>query len=261
MEKESRKISFLKDKKGKGRKKGNEMIQKNYCFADVVVQARYRDSYMEELCKKYETDLPEQFVIEVTEEGVRKEEKNSSDKELPFGYLESLAFYRQFCEKAVEKNILLFHSSVVAVDGEAYIFTAPSGTGKSTHTALWRKVFGHRAVMINDDKPLLKIEQDAVWVYGTPWDGKHRISTNTKARVRAVCILQRGEENEIHRENFYEAYPFILKQTYLPNEEMGMKKTLELVNQFMGRVPVYTMKCTISEEAARMAYQTMKLQN
>lgn len=236
------------------------MIQKNYCFADVVVQARYRDSYMNDLCQAYETNLPEQFVIEVTEEGVRKEERNNTGSEFPYGYLESLSFYRQFCEKAVENNILLFHSSVVAVDGEAFLFTAPSGTGKSTHTALWRKVFGHRAVMINDDKPLLKIETDAVWVYGTPWDGKHRLSTNTKAKVKAVCILQRGEENEIHQESFYEAYPWILKQTYLPDEEMGMKKTLELVNQFMEQIPVYTMKCNISDEAAQMAYQAMKAQ-
>ena len=154
-------------------------------------------------------------------------------------------------------DILLFHCSAVSVDGQAYLFTAPSGTGKSTHTALWREVFGERAVMVNDDKPLLKIENNRIYVYGTPWDGKHHISTNIKVPVKAVCLLGRGMENEIHRESFQVAYPCMLAQTYRADDAEKMKKTLELVNQFMAVVPVYSMKCTISKEAAQMAYDCM----
>lgn len=233
-------------------------MERTYQFADVAVRAVYQDSYMQELCREYETEEKPEFMIEVTAQDVKREEEKSGEPGYPYGYLESLAFYRKFCEAVVEKNILLFHSSVVAVDGQAYIFTAPSGTGKSTHTALWRQVFGERAVMINDDKPLLKLEEDAVWVYGTPWDGKHRISTNTRVRVKAICLLNRGAENSIVRESFFQAYPFILNQTYRPNEEKGMKKTLELVNQLMEQIPVYSMKCNISREAAEMAYEAMK---
>lgn len=129
-------------------------------FADVAVQAIYKETYMQELCREYETEKAPELTIEVTQEDVAREK--SEETQYPYGYLESLAFYRKFCEAAVEKNILLFHSSVVAVDGHAYVFTAPSGTGKSTHTSLWRKVFKDRAVMINDDKPLFKIEENAV---------------------------------------------------------------------------------------------------
>ena len=112
--------------------------------------------------------------------------------------------------------------------------------------------------MINDDKPLFKIEEDSVWAYGTPWDGKHRISTNTKAEIKALCILERGKENSIQKESFFDAYPFILNQTYRPDDEQGMAKTLELVNKMMNLLPVYKMKCNISREAAEMAYNAMK---
>lgn len=234
------------------------MITKTYEFADVAVRAVYRDNYIQELCREYESGKEPELTIEVTAEDVKKEEEKSEEPGYPYGYLESLAFYRRFCEAVVEENILLFHSSVVAVDGQAYVFTAPSGTGKSTHTSLWRKAFGRRAVMINDDKPLFRIEEDSVWAYGTPWDGKHRISTKTKAEIRAICILDRGIENSIQREGFYSAYPFILNQTYRPDSEAGMEKTLELVNRMMTVLPVYRMKCNISEEAAVMAYNAMK---
>lgn len=231
-------------------------MRKNYEFAETVVCAEYRESYIRELCKDYETDQKEEFQIIVAPEDVAKEKNGSSD--FPYGYLESLAFYRKFCEKVLEKNILLFHASVVAVDGEAYLFTAPSGTGKSTHTALWRKVFQEKAVMINDDKPLLRFLDDGIWVYGTPWDGKHRLSTNTKAKVKAICMLGRGETNTIQRTDFVSAYPVILNQTYRPDYESGMQKTLELVNDMLGQVPVYSMKCNVSEEAAQMAYEAMR---
>jgi hypothetical protein len=217
------------------------------------------------MCEEYEVDREQReeesefLEIEVTAEDIANEAGKSTDGyEYPAEYLETLAFYRKFCEAVVEKGILLFHSSVVAVDGVAYMFTAPSGTGKSTHTALWRNVFGDKAVMINDDKPLLKVTEEGVIVYGTPWDGKHRISTNTSVPVQAICILERGQENEIRREEFFAAYPVILNQTYRPDDAGKMKKTLELVNLLMGQIPVYRMKCNISEQAACMAYNSMK---
>lgn len=235
------------------------MITRVYKFADINVEANYEYTYIEEMCSEYEVEGASDLVITVTKEDIDHEIRKSNDGFVyPEDYLESLAFYRKFCEAAVEWDVLLFHSSVVAVDGIAYMFTAPSGTGKSTHTALWRNVFGDKAVMINDDKPLLKVTDEGVTVYGTPWDGKHRISTNVSVPVQAICILERGTENAIQKETFFDAYPIILSQTYRPNEEKKLEKTLELVNTLMNKVPIYRMKCNISEQAASMAYNAMK---
>ncbi len=239
------------------RRMAEKMISKIYEFADIVVKAIYKDTYLEDMCKAYESTKEPELTIEVNEEDVEREADKSEIKGFSYGYLESLAFYRKFCEAVVYQDVLLFHGSVVMVDGDAYVFTAPSGTGKSTHTGLWREVFGERAVMINDDKPLFRFEQAGILAYGTPWDGKHHLSTKTKAKIKGICILERGEKNQIQREDFYQAYPFILNQTYRPDDEDGMRKTLELVNQMMTGIPIYRMACNISKEAAVMAYECM----
>lgn len=118
-------------------------------------------------------------------------------RNFPDSYLETLAVYRKFAENLLAYDTVLFHGSVVAVDGIGYLFTAKSGTGKSTHTRLWREYFGERAVMVNDDKPLLQVTENGVIVYGTPWDGKHHLSNNISVPLKAICILTRAEENHI----------------------------------------------------------------
>ena len=67
------------------------------------------------------------------------------------------------------------------------MFTAPSGTGKSTHARLWREAFGERVVMINDDKPLLLVRPEGVTVYGTPFRGKHGLGGDRSAPLRAIA--------------------------------------------------------------------------
>ena len=171
------------------------------------------------------------------------------------GYLESLAVYRKICEAMVDFDTILMHGSVVAVDGQAYLFTAKSGTGKSTHTRFWREVFGERAVMVNDDKPLLKLTEDGVLACGTPWDGKHHLSTNICLPLKAICILERGERNEIHAISPQEALPMVFQQTYRPKK---LGKYMEIIDKLMGRVDFYRMKCTMSQDAAKMAFEAMK---
>ena len=107
-------------------------------------------------------------------------------------YLETLAVYRKIAEKMPDYGVVLFHGSCIAVDGIGYLFTAKNGTGKSTHTRLWRELLKDRAVMVNDDKPLIRIDENGAVVYGTPWDGKHRLSTNTSVPLKALCVLERG---------------------------------------------------------------------
>jgi len=169
-------------------------------------------------------------------------------------YLETLAVYRKICEAMVDFDTVLMHGSVVAVDGVAYLFTAKSGTGKSTHTKFWRELFGERAVMVNDDKPLLKLTEDGVLACGTPWDGKHRLSTNVCLPLKAVCILERGETDEIHRISAQEALPMVFQQTYRPKK---LAKYMEIIDKLMSRVEFYRLKCTMSPNAAKVAYEGM----
>lgn len=174
-------------------------------------------------------------------------------------YLELLALYRRLAEVLLERDVLLFHGSAVAVDGRVYLFSARSGTGKSTHTALWRRLFGERAVMVNDDKPLLKFDKGQIFVCGTPWDGKHRLSSNCVMPLQAVCLLERGTENRIWEIIPSEALEFLFQQTYKPETVQGMEKTLELLGRMTEQVRFYKLQCNMEPEAAEIAARGMGL--
>ena len=165
--------------------------------------------------------------------------------------------YRQIAEKMPAYDTVLFHGSCVAVNGEGYLFTAGSGTGKSTHAYLWRQLLGEKAVMVNDDKPLIRIREDGTAVvYGTPWDGKHRLSTNIAVPLKAVCILERAGENHIVPITKTDALPMLIRQTYRPADSAALAITLTLIDRL--NVPFYRLSCNMDISAAELSYNTMK---
>lgn len=176
------------------------------------------------------------------------------------GYLEMLALQRKLAERLFGFDTLLFHGSAIAVDGEGYLFTAKSGTGKSTHTRLWREAFGARAEMINDDKPFLKIG-GGVTAYGSPWNGKHRLGGNTSAPLKAICILERGERNEIVPVTAAQALPMLLQQSHRPADRSNFPKYMDLIDRLTGGVRFYRLKCNMEPEAALVAFEGMKGKN
>lgn len=242
------------------------MIRKTYRMADTVFEIDSLYSEVHELCKEYQTYAEKEFTIRVRQSDIEFERKRSEQTDKKEGhsvrvfsdeYLETLSVYRCLCEYLIKKDILLLHGSVVAVDGIAYLFTAKSGTGKSTHTRLWREYFGERAIMINDDKPLLKITDSGVTVYGTPYDGKHRISTNTSASLKAICWLNRGETNSIKEISKSEAYPILMQQTHRPAGAENMEKLFELLDQMCVSVKMYKLYCNKNPDAVLTSYQKM----
>ena len=239
---------------------------KSYKIADTsfAIDSIYEEVH--ELCRDYQCDEPIEFTIKTTNSDIDYERQRSAQtdvkeghpiRDFPDSYLETLSVYRHLCERLIEKDILLFHGSVIAVDGIAYLFTAKSGTGKSTHTRLWREHFGERAVMINEDKPLLRITDSGVSVYGTPYDGKHRISTNTSAPLKAICLLFRGEENRIREVTKTEAYPMLLQQTHRPMNPEKMQTVFALIDRMCENLKLYKLECNKNPDAAITAYQGM----
>ena len=194
--------------------------------------------------------------ISVSDEEMARESIPGED--YPPSYEESTALYRKFCELLIPDEIFMFHASAVSIDGRGLLFAATSGTGKSTHAGLWKDVFGERAVIINDDKPLVRVGMDEIMVYGTPWSGKHSLQTNTTAPVKALFLLERGDKNSVEPVTFREAYPTVLNQAYRPKDPVLMQKTLGMVNQFLKSVPVYRLKCNISKEAVWTAYSVLE---
>lgn len=175
--------------------------------------------------------------------------------------LETLAVYRQIAEKLIRENVLLFHGSAVAADGKGYLFMADSGTGKSTHTRIWRNELprlGHEIFMINDDKPLLKFTEEAVLACGTPWNGKHKLGTNTMVPLAGVCLLKRGEKNRIRRADSQEAFPWLMQYCYRPREKEDVAATILLLDELARRVPVYELHCNMEPDAALVSFEGMR---
>ena len=175
--------------------------------------------------------------------------------------LEITALQRKIAEEMFDYDTLVFHGSAVSVDGEAYLFTAKSGTGKSTHTALWRQIFGERAVMVNDDKPFLRIGETEATVYGSPWNGKHGLSANIGVPLKGICILERGMENTIREIPAGEGLLMLLQQSNRPMEKSKMPAYMELLDKLSRQVRFYRMNCNMDPEAARMSYTAMSGKN
>lgn len=174
------------------------------------------------------------------------------------GYLEGLKLYGKVAELFLPHNILLFHASAIALDGKAFLFTAPSGTGKSTHARLWRERFGDRVVMINDDKPMLQFCQDGtIQVWGTPFAGKDRLHTNMHAPLQGIVLLHQADENSIQPMTPHQAFPHLFQQTYRDFDHPDdIRHCLDLVDR-LSRLPVYSLGCTISQQAVSLAYSAL----
>lgn len=194
------------------------------------------------------------FEVKVSQSDIADYISNSKENCNSF-MAESTLILTQICNRILENyNGFFFHSSSLMLDNEGYLFTAVSGTGKSTHTALWRKLFKDKVVMINDDKPIIRKKDGVFYVYGTPWMGKSDIGNNIKAPVKAVYILQRGEKNSAVRVKIGSVFKNILEATVVPTDRRDMEKLLALLDEFFSSVPLFLLTCNMDIEAAQVAY-------
>lgn len=186
------------------------------------------------------------------------EEKQKETPELSLDDCEYLYTGAAFYSGLLYYGGFMLHSSAVLMDGEAYLFTADSGTGKSTHTSLWQQAFGKdRVQILNDDKPALRIAKEGVYACGTPWSGKTDLNVNRVVPLRAIGFLERSPENWIERKSGGEMVAKLLRQTVKPPVKSEMEALLRYVDKVLTDVPVYKLGVNMSVDAAKMAYEAM----
>lgn len=236
---------------------------KAYRITDIEIGMECKcGGKMEKRARNYLSDKngdePFDMTISLPDEYI--EEKHRENPHLTFDDCEYLWTGYDFCCKLLEFNGFMLHSSAVSYENKAYLFSAPSGTGKSTHTKIWQRVFGEdRAVIINDDKPAIRLDKEGSFgVYGTPWSGKYDISQNIKVPLQAICFVERSETNSIRRVSDKEAIWLILNQTVRPDAENIMENLLTLIDSLLKKIPVYKLQCNMEDEAAIVAYNAMK---
>ena len=203
-------------------------------------------------CRNFFSDEEPDYVITMTKEELESESLNSPDGKV-YGTEEISALYRKIANLLVEDNIIVFHGSSFKVDNCGFIVTARSGVGKSTHVRLLNQYLGDDIEYINDDKPLIKIENNEPVIYSSPWNGKERRGNNTSAPMKAVIFIDRGVDNTYKKlDNNEQVYFKLLSQIYLPKEKSKREKALKIIDIILKTINFYQINVNMDISAAEM---------
>lgn len=228
-----------------------------YKIADLVVLIEYKYNYTKIFLQEYECkdNLIVDFSISITDEELNKELEFSEVKILDV--VESTCILRKFAFMLTTKyNGVLFHGSSVLYNNKAYAFTAKSGVGKSTHTKNLKDLLGDKITYINDDKPIIRYfdNENCFYVYGSPWNGKHFLSNNIKAPLKAVVKIERGDKNVATKVSSVSALSFLIEQSYSSSDEEMQIKRFEIVSKMLEKVKFYKLLCTKDISSASETY-------
>lgn len=148
---------------------------------------------------------------------------------------------------------VLLHASQIALDGKGILFTAPSGTGKSTQARLWEK-YRHARLVCND-RTLLRDGK----TYGYPMDGSQPVAQNSVNALGAIVVLGQAPENHISRLRPSAALSALMSQLVLDCWDGSAKEAaLSLLMELVSTVPVYRLRCTPEESAVACLEQSLK---
>ncbi|MBE6591508.1 MAG: hypothetical protein E7646_05655 [Ruminococcaceae bacterium] len=234
------------------------MIDFNMTVAGCKVAVKCRHKLCLDYCREYITE-DEGFSPSVSAFVSDEELKKTVDtvEDISEEYAEFTGLYRPLADHLPREGGFVIHGACISFDSKAYLFTAPSGTGKSTHIRLWKQYLGDGVGIVNGDKPVITAKNDKILIHGTPWAGKERWQRNVSLPLEAICILTRGRTNSIRQATADEFLPFLLKQTYLNSDPVHTALTLELLDEVLKMVKVYILACNISEDAVKTSFEAM----
>lgn len=227
-----------------------------YNIAGIIVDLNIRFPRLKRQSEayRYAGELPANITTRLTEEFF--EQTLLANPHLDYESIEYIWMGSEFYKALLHFNGMLLHSSCVVYEDKAYLFSAPCGTGKSTHTQIWLKRFPG-AYILNDDKPAIRVTDDGVYAFGTPFSGKTDLNVNKGVPIQGICILGRDTYNHIEPADKEDALFNIMNQTVRPPEEDVMLKMLDTLDKVVSSVPIYRLYCNMELEAAEIAYNGM----
>ena len=149
---------------------------------------------------------------------------------------------------------LLVHASVIKNSDKGFLFLGKSGTGKSTHSSLWLKHI-EGSELLNDDNPVVRIDDAGAIVYGSPWSGKTPCYKNDCAQIAAFVQIRQEPENKIRRNLPLQAFVVLLpSMSAMKWDKRIYGNICDSVGRLIERVPLYTLGCRPDQEAAEVCY-------
>lgn len=249
-------------------------IEKVYFFkasiADKSIEIECHHKAVFKQCRCYLSDFEKpDLVIKVSEKEMIEEASLLPPIEesyegvatsRSYGQIENKIVQRKIAEGLVPFDTFLMHGATIAYKNHAYMFTAPSDTGKTTRCKLWKNIYSD-SVVICDDKPFIQIKDSQAFACGSPWCGKEGMNTNIIVPLRAIFLLERageGEQSLVEEVSLGKAFTFLLQQTYRPESPDLMRKTIQLLKSLEGKVKIYRFHSTPTDESVRLAYETAR---
>ena len=227
-----------------------------YRIAELNIDIQPQSMYVKEQLSDFEVVGKADFAVRLTKEDIRNEmliyQRNSDSLQsnISLALCESLAIYRKICKKiTLDYNGILMHGAVIRYKDKAYMFTAPSGTGKTTHIRLWKKYFGDKVEIINGDKPILRQKNGLITVYGTPWNGKENYGSNSCAVLDGIFLLKRSKINSVKKCDSKIALPFLLSQTLRYEDEKSVTNLLDFIDKILRTINIYILECNMELSA------------
>ena len=230
------------------------MITFRIKIANIVLEVNAFNETTKKYCEGFLTNEEPQHIITLTQEDLENEKHIQEDGKV-YASEEISALYRKIADLFVEHHIVVFHGSCFMVNNCAFIVTARSGVGKSTHVGLLKKLLGNKFSYINDDKPLLEVTDDELMIHSSPWNGKERRGNDLKAPLKAVIFLNRGNNTYKQLTNNQEVYFRLLSQIYLPKDKSKREKALKIIDVLLKRVNFYEINVNKELDAASLTYE------
>ena len=229
-----------------------------FVIAGLKTEYNVRGELLRDRSKSYKADFDDnetEIKLNIKEDFIKM--KKEEIPHLSLDEHEYMWTCEAFYNELLRHNGMMLHSSCVEKDGFAYLFSARSGTGKSTHTHLWLKnLEGTR--IINDDKPALVYDNGKWYACGTPFSGKTDENIDVKIPVRAITFLHRSEKNTVKKIPPFQAVGLLLEQTIKPADRSLAENMLELADLLLREVPVFSLGCNLDDDAAVIAYNEIE---
>ena len=157
-------------------------------------------------------------------------------------------------------NAFLMHGATFDYDGTGVIFTAHSGTGKTTHMLLWQQLLGDKMTVVNGDKPIVRFfedEPETPYAYGTPWCGKEQLGCNMRTPLKHICFIERSDKNSCEPMEKADAVNLIFNQVYMPKDPAAMMNTIQLIDRLLSCCKLWKIRCNMEPDAAETSFNAI----